>query len=481
MANFLHRRKLTIILCLLLTISFLTVSLMSYYASKNAIHLALVEKELPLTSNAIYAELQKDLVRPFFISSMMATNTFLHDWVATGEQQPELISRYLKETKDTYQVFTSFFVSDKTRRYYYPQGVLKTVSPSVKADKWFFRVRELTEPYEINIDYDQAHDNTLTIFMNFRVFNHQQQYLGATGVGLSMNRLSKLLSHYEQSYQKNIYLVDSTGRIRLTGDNRLHDTRSIYQMDGLKDIAANVLSQQANNFQYRSQKNNYLLHVKYMPEVHLFLFVESEENQAIAQIRHALYMNIAVFVLIVLATIILTNMTVGYYQKKLAVMATIDHLTKLMNRQAFETLSANMLADSRRHKTPLTVLMMDIDYFKKVNDSYGHAAGDKVLQGIAQILSSTVREADLVCRWGGEEFVIFLNKCDVVDAERIAEQIRTKVATQAFEFELYHLKVTLSIGVASYRHDEPLKELMARADNALYEAKNTGRNSIVRH
>ena len=77
MIKFLQRRKLTVILCLLLSVSFLTVSLISYYASKNAIHLALVEKELPLTSNAIYAELQKDLVRPFFISSMMASNTFL--------------------------------------------------------------------------------------------------------------------------------------------------------------------------------------------------------------------------------------------------------------------------------------------------------------------------------------------------------------------------------------------------------------------
>ncbi len=124
-----------------------------------------------------------------------------------------------------------------------------------------------------------------------------------------------------------------------------------------------------------------------MPEVRLFLFVEIEENQTIAQINRALYLNIAVFILIVLATIILTNMTVGYYQKKLAVMATIDHLTKLMNRQAFEAFSTNMLADSHRHKTPLTVLMMNVDYFKKVDNSYSHTAGDKVLQGIAQILA----------------------------------------------------------------------------------------------
>lgn len=479
MIKFLQRRKLTVILCLLLSVSFLTVSLISYYASKNAIHLALVEKELPLTSNAIYAELQKDLVRPFFISSMMASNTFLHDWVAAGEQHPELISRYLQETKDTYQVFTSFFVSDKTQNYYYPKGILKTVSPTDKADKWFYRVRDLKEPYEINIDYDQAHDNTLTIFMNFRVFNQQQEYLGATGVGLSMTRLYQLLSHYERRYQKNIYLVDSTGRIRLTGNNRLHDNRSILQIEGLKDIADEILSRKKQDFQYSVNAEHYLLHVQYMPEVRLFLFVEGEENKAIADVRHALYLNLIVFVLVVLATIVLTNMMVNFYQKKLAFMATIDHLTQLMNRQAFEMFSLNMLADSRRSRTSLAVMMIDIDHFKKVNDTYGHAAGDKVLQEVAAILKHTVREADLVCRWGGEEFVVFLNKCAIADAERIAEQLRSKVAAQLYEYELYHLRVTLSIGIASYRHDEGLQEVMARADGALYLAKDTGRNRVV--
>lgn len=86
MTHFLQRRKLTIVLCVLLSLSFLAVSVVSYYSSKKAIHISLVEKELPLTSNAIYAELQKDLIRPFFISSMMATNTFLYDWASAGEK-----------------------------------------------------------------------------------------------------------------------------------------------------------------------------------------------------------------------------------------------------------------------------------------------------------------------------------------------------------------------------------------------------------
>ena len=288
-----------------------------------------------------------------------------------------------------------------------------------------------------------------------------------------------MLSHYEREYQKNIYLVDSTGHIRLTGNNRLHDNRSILQIEGLKDIADDILSRKKQDFQYSVKAEHYLLHVQYMPEVRLFLFVETEENKAIADVRHALYLNFIVFMLVVLATIVLTNMMVSFYQKKLAFMATIDHLTQLMNRQAFEMFSLNMLADSRRSHTSLAVMMIDIDHFKKVNDTYGHAAGDKVLQEVAAILKNTVREADLVCRWGGEEFVVFLHKCAVADAERIAEQLRSKVAAQLYEYELYHLNVTLSIGIASYRHDEGLQEVMARADGALYLAKDTGRNRVV--
>ena len=142
-------------------------------------------------------------------------------------------------------------------------------------------------------------------------------------------------------------------------------------MKGLKDIASDVLARKNSNFQYHGEQDNYLLHVKYLPEVRLFLFVESAENQAIAQVRHALYINFAVFALIVLATIILTNMTVSFYQKKLALMATVDHLTQLLNRQSFETLSNTILADSRRFNTPLAVMMLDIDYFKNINDNLG--------------------------------------------------------------------------------------------------------------
>ncbi|PTQ91208.1 sensor domain-containing diguanylate cyclase [Agitococcus lubricus] len=479
MSQFLQQRKLTIILCLLLVCSFLAVSLVSYFSSKKTIHLALIEKELPLTSNAIYAELQKDLVRPFFISSMMSTNTFLQDWVSAGEKNPQVIARYLQETKASYQVFTSFFVSEQSQHYYYPNGILKTVSATDPADKWYFRARQLNEPYEINIDYDQANANSLAIFMNFRVFNQAQKFLGVTGVGVSMDRLFKLLCQYEQQYQKNIYLVDATGRVRLTGNNRLLDPKSIHDIAGLKDIAHQALARKDAVFQYVLDGHNYLLHVRYMPEVRLFLFVESQEDLAIIKVKHALYFNIGLCTVIILLTIFLTNMTVRKYQRKLEVMATIDHLTQLINRQTFEALSQNILADSRRHNHPLSVIMADIDLFKDINDTYGHPAGDQVLKEVAHMLKASVREADVVCRWGGEEFAIFLHKCSLEDANRIAEQIRQRIANHLVQYDMYSLKMTMSFGVTNYRYDDTMKELLQRVDSALYKAKFIGRNQVV--
>ena len=479
-SHIIQQRKLTIILCVLLTCSFLAVSLLSYYSSKKTIHLALVEKELPLTSNAIYAELQKDLIRPFFISSMMGTNTFLHDWTIKGEQDVPAIARYLKETKEEYQVFTSFFVSEKTHRYYYPNGVLKTVSAKDNADRWFFRVRELNEPYEINIDYDKANNNSLAIFMNFRVFNQQQQFLGVTGVGVSMERLYQLLGHYEQQYKKNIFLVDKEGKIRLTGNNRLQDPRSIWQINGLKDYAAQLLSRQTNIIQYKTKDGKkYLVHVRYMPEVRLYLFVESREDEAIAEVKQTLYINMIVLCFIVIATILLTNMTVGFYQRELKQLASLDGLTQLLNRQAFEIVSERLLADSRRHQQSLSVMIADVDFFKRINDSYGHQTGDLVLKQVALALRESVRESDVVCRWGGEEFALFLPKCALDDAERIAEKIRQHIEELALHEAFYSVPVTISIGVAEYQVTESLKDVFARADKALYRAKAGGRNQVV--
>lgn len=474
MDTLLQRRRLTLILCILLSLSFAAVSLISYKASRRTIEVALVEKELPLTSNAIYAELQKDLIRPYFISSMMATNTFLQDWVSSGEKDHRLINRYLQETKGKYQVFTSFFVSESSRNYYYPDGILKRVSPDLPVDKWYFRVRQMPESYEINIDYDMA-NQAMAIFMNFKVHDRQGKYLGATGVGLSMDRLHRLLGEYGQRYQKNIYLVDSLGKIRLSGHAMPH--RRIQEVPGLADAAGAILQNKVENLKYRSAQGQTFLNVRYMPEVRLFLFVEGREGDAVTKVKQALYLNIAICIFIVLLTILITDLTVRRFRKRLEVMATVDHLTGLMNRQAFELISDKMLAESRRDGRPVTLVMADLDYFKAINDRFGHLTGDRILREAGALLQASVRDSDVLCRWGGEEFLLLL-KCDAIEAERLADAMRCRLLTHEFAHEGRLLRITMSMGMAALQPGDTLQTMVDRADRALFIAKDSGRNRV---
>ena len=180
-----RRRSLYILLTLVMAGGFLTISLLNYHTSKKAIHDSIVTSQLPLTSDNIYSEIQKDLIRPILISSLMAGDTFVRDWVLGGERDGTAMQRYLKEIMERHGAFTSFFVSDATRNYYHSDGLLKQVREGEERDRWFFRVREMKEPYEINLDPDIANKDALTIFINFRVYDFDGRFIAATGIGLT--------------------------------------------------------------------------------------------------------------------------------------------------------------------------------------------------------------------------------------------------------------------------------------------------------
>jgi diguanylate cyclase (GGDEF)-like protein len=160
----------------------------------------------------------------------------------------------------------------------------------------------------------------------------------------------------------------------------------------------------------------------------------------------------------------------------LAQKAQIDALTGLWNRRYFDERLEAEVSMARRAPRPLAVLMIDIDKFKLINDTYGHATGDEVLRRVACLLGESVRTEDIVCRYGGEEFaVIAPNTCD--GAAALAERLRHAVETMKITFLGKPLHVTASIGVAS--HDQaPETSLVAQADAALYRAKQAGRNRV---
>lgn len=167
-------------------------------------------------------------------------------------------------------------------------------------------------------------------------------------------------------------------------------------------------------------------------------------------------------------------------QQALELLATRDSLTELYNHRTLRELGQAELLRSRRMNHPMTLLMFDIDHFKSVNDTYGHAAGDKVLKVLGEQALQTCRDMDVVARMGGDEFVILLPEAAEDKAIIVAERLRQIVAQNCCDWESGHIKVTLSIGLAALTpDDQEFESLLRRADDALYEAKRSGRDRLV--
>ena len=162
--------------------------------------------------------------------------------------------------------------------------------------------------------------------------------------------------------------------------------------------------------------------------------------------------------------------------KTLERMAATDFLTGAWNRAHFDQMIAIEMAISEEGQTPLSLVLLDIDHFKEVNDAHGHATGDAVLRELVEVVRSSIRTSDLLFRWGGEEFAVLAASTGHRGAERLAENIRRKVAEHVFRVVG---SVTVSIGIAEHLGNEDPTAWFERLDHALYEAKESGRNRIV--
>ena len=168
---------------------------------------------------------------------------------------------------------------------------------------------------------------------------------------------------------------------------------------------------------------------------------------------------------------------------KILQYATIDALTNLNNRRQFEHRLGQEIATTKRQNNPLCAMMIDIDFFKKVNDTYGHASGDAVLRGVASIIKTVLRESDIPSRYGGEEFAVLLPYTHIEEAKIVGERLRKAVEDSPIpinseDTSVTSIGVTISMGLAEFNNQETGEELFERADKALYEAKESGRNRV---
>jgi hypothetical protein len=166
------------VLTVVLICAFTFTSLLSYNVTRQAVTTSAKTQILPLVSDNIFSEIQQELLTPIHNSSLMANDEFLIDWVHGGEQNAEEIVRYLQRIKSKYGYFSSFYVSDITRNYYYYEGVLKRISPDDAHDVWYYNFVQSGKAYDLDVDTDEASQGTLTIFINHRLEDQQGNFFG---------------------------------------------------------------------------------------------------------------------------------------------------------------------------------------------------------------------------------------------------------------------------------------------------------------
>ncbi|MEG6549413.1 sensor domain-containing diguanylate cyclase [Desulfocurvibacter africanus] len=480
------RNRLLFVLALILAISFVGISVLNYKITKASVQHEIIQNDLPLTRDNIYSELSSVLTRPITVSTSMGSDSFLKDWALDDERDLDKITRYLAQLRDRYDYFSTFFVSAKTRRYYHFKGFHKEISRYDAHDVWFYRFIVSGKEYDLDVDTDEASDNVLTVFVNCRLVDSTGELLGVTGVGLQVDSVARLIMDYQEKYDRSIYLVDAYGIVQVHSDKQLIDKANIRDMEGISSLAKAILKTRVEpqNFQFTRGGKNIFLTVRYVPELDWIIFVEQDEGKALAAARRNFIHTILIGIGSSVVIIALTLTTINVYQRRVEALATTDELTGAANRRRLEFVFQNAVYTHERYNRPLSLVLLDLDKFKPVNDQLGHLAGDQLLIRITRIISSAIRPTDLLARWGGDEFVV-LTESTLADAMGITERIRAIMieadlaGPEAIKDDPRR-KVTLCCGLTEYSAGDSLDAMVLRADAAMYAGKARGGNIALK-
>lgn len=470
-------RRLQIILAIiiLLLASSIAISLVNYYILRDKAKEEILTSSLPLVREHIYLNISSQLGEPVLTSQLMAKDTFLIDWITSGEKDQEKITEYLDSIKQEHGYSSTFFVSSETMNYYSYSGLHKRVSRDDSHDVWYYSFLDSPEVLQLDVDTDEVLGGKLTVFINIKVYDRQGAFLGVTGVGIDMHSLSQLLQDTQDSYGRQIFLVDSSGTIQVHSDREMILKSSITQMDGISSIAQKLLSSKQDPLvqEFTGQHGTVLLTAKYLPMIDWFIVVQHDLFAAMELARNNLYRSIFTGLAISVFIILLVLLIINTYQKELEQLSTTDHLTGINNRFRSEQLLVQEIKRSERYGYEVAILLLDIDGFKQINDTKGHGLGDTILKHFCSVLRDSLRSSDHLGRWGGDEFLIIAPHCNQRQAELLSQKCLSMIRQELFS---HQIRLTTSIGYTILGTDDTVSSVIKRVDTALYLSKEKGKD-----
>lgn len=470
-------RIVFIITALLFTLS-TSLTVINYIDSVESMRKQLKSSSLPLTVDNIYTKIQKQIIEPNLIASMMSQDTFMKDWLVHEENDVDQIIQYLQSITSKYQMFTAFLVSEKSQNYYTDNGLLEKISESNENNAWYFKFKNKLAENEINIDYNQFMGQSLIMFMNHKIYDDESKMIGATGIGLKTSYINEMLKYFRERYNFTVFFIDNMGKVLITEEG-IGKQDQISNQAEFNRLIPEITNKEKQLFEYNHESESYLLTTKYIAELDLYLIVGAKVDNFTQSVKDAFYFNILISLFITLLITLIVLLYVRKIHGKLHKLASNDALTGLPNRRTFHNQLEHFIMLKSRRQQSLSLVFIDVDDFKMINDTQGHEVGDKVLINVASTLKNAIRKTDFIARWGGEEFIVLLIDTPIESAQLIAEQFREKIASNNVLHNQVNKKVTISLGLTQARDSDDANSLFKRVDDAMYEAKKSGKNQVI--
>lgn len=418
----------------------------------------------------VYSLVNKELLKPLHIAETFSETITFEQILDTDDiDQSQIISRLRNMQKRLDLIF--FVALEKQRIQLMSDG--RSFDLIEGEVYWYFEA--LQNPNKIIPDLGQVGD--VHLFFDVRIFNDKGEFLGFVGVGKRIKSFLDTFAEYKAAHGYDFLFVNENDQVILTSipdlvvtDEFIPDLASLsWVQDQNLDIYA------LNNEVVAINEKDYLINEMSIDQLNwrLMLLVPMEQRQE--QLTRAFIVNAIVVSAIIIVILSVIFFVFVSYKRKLEADLQVDSLTGLYNRafaqRAYQKHSRNNLS--------ICVAMMDLDHFKSINDTYGHAAGDAVLQEAARVLKSVFRVNDTVCRWGGEEFVLLIPSLPIENSKELIERAREKIEEVSVEYNGKVIQFTASFGVANGSATSQLSALLNKADEALYLSKNTGRNKVT--
>ncbi|MEM8594773.1 MAG: sensor domain-containing diguanylate cyclase, partial [Pseudomonadota bacterium] len=421
-------------------------------------------------------DIQKTLIHPIVLSSAMANDTFLIDWIPNNlPNQPAKMQEYLRNVTEKFNLKSAFFISDKTKHYYRENGVLGTLSDTNPEDEWYFKLKQSTRPYLIDIGPDTMKDGTINIFVDHKVIDRNGNIIGAIGVGVSLDSVIKTIEQHEKESGRRIYFINQDGEIALKSKHHQKINNNRSQLAPYQK----ALSNEQARFSIKTNNRIFDVSTIKLDELNWHLIIEKDDTYTLFSVWESLSRNVILSILLGYLMLIVAYTLWKKYQTELERMATHDALTGCISRYALYQYF-QQIPNKKKERTPSnSVLLIDIDYFKLINDQYGHLVGDQVLIEFTKTINTLLRPNDVLCRWGGEEFLLVLSACDLDSAITIAKNVIRTIRHNVYQIDKHCINITVSIGIARHRDGESVTQLIKRCDTLLYSAKHNGRDGYV--